>query len=195
MTYLQALTAIVHGFKICFGQKEIRKLAIRPWLIGIVCYIASLLAAYYLHTPVLNWIVDEPNGFLSTLVFYGAWLLVTTGLLIVSMIVSITFVMILSGPFQTAIAQKVFLLYEKNIPIEETGIGATAKEIGRTVLHESAKLLWLLPLLILAVIVGFIPLACSNCFTLRKLVTCISVYRYPSRYFKKTYSNKNLICC
>ncbi len=157
MTYFRSITAIIHGFILCFSNKELRKLAIRPWLIGVVCYFLSLVGAYYSHGPLLSLFVETAEGFFGTIIYYGAWVFVALLLLIASMVISLTAVMILGGPFQTALAIAVFKLQNKKIPEEEEGVKATVKEVSRTIATESTKLLWLLPLFVIVAIIGFIP--------------------------------------
>jgi len=157
MRFFQALTAIVHGFQLCFFEREIRKLAMWPWLIGAVSYVIALVAAYYLHSPIVSWFVDNPEGYWQHTLYYLAWGGVSLFLLIAALILSLVAVMVLAGVFQTSIAIKVLQKSNVQIPKEQTGVSGTIKEVGRTVTVESAKLLWIIPLTVLVVIIGIIP--------------------------------------
>lgn len=158
MSILNSLLAIIQGFKLCFTRKEIRRLAFWPWLVGFVCYGSAVVGAFYTHGPILAWVVGTPEGFWMTIVYYLAWVLVAMLLLVASMLVTIVFVMIFTSVFQNAIATRVLRDAGIAVPEETTGVSGVAKETARTLVVESAKLLWLLPLGALVFLVGFIPI-------------------------------------
>jgi CysZ protein len=157
MKYFRALIAVIHGLKSCLLDSQLRSLAIKPWLIGMVCYLGSAVASYFLHGYLLDRIVGTPDGFWSYLSYLGIWLAIAAMLLVFTLLVSIALIMIFAGVFQTAIARKVLTDHGITVPPEDSGIKGTVKETTRTVITETLKLLWLGPLLIFAALIGIIP--------------------------------------
>lgn len=158
MRSIKAFFALFKGLHFCFSHKRIRRLAIWPWLLGAVIYIAAMVGAYYSHAPVLEMIADSPEGFLSYLWYGLAWLLVGGLLLIAALLLTVVIVMVFTGVFQTAIALETLKAIGADVPLEEAGVKAVLKETSRTILTESVKLVWLLPLILLSIVIGFIPL-------------------------------------
>lgn len=154
---IHSATALFKGLSLCMRDATIRKLAITPWLIGAFCYIASLVAAYYAHQPLLKRLVDDPNSWWEYIVYAGAWSVVSLGLLICTLIISIALTLILAGPFHSLIAEKVILAQSTLIDAKSLE-SSLVSEATRTVLTETAKLLWMTPIFIFVLLIGFIPI-------------------------------------
>ena len=155
MLIIRAISAVLYGFRVCFGDPHIRKLAARPWLIGMVTYFATAFAAIKLHAPILNSIVHNQSGWLGGLTYYLAWIFIAVLLLLAATILSIGLVFLFAGVFQTDIAKAVLILSDNAPPPNTRG---TIAETSRTVVVETQKLLFLLPLMLLTIAIGFIPL-------------------------------------
>ncbi len=157
MNALKAFFAIFKGFGFCFSQKQIRRLALWPWLIGAIVYIAAAIGASYAHGSLLSLVVSEPSGFLSYIYYGLAWILVSSLLLVGTLLITVILVMVFTGVFQTAIAVETLKHIGASVPAEQSGVAATVKEAGRTIFTESAKLFWLVPLICFTFILGLIP--------------------------------------
>lgn len=152
-----AISALFKGLSICMRDTTIRKLAVTPWLIGACCYVASLTAAYYSHQPLLQKIVSDPTTWWDHVLYAGAWSLVTIGLLIGTLIISIALTLIIAGPFHSLIAEKV-ILSQSTLIDPKSLENSIVSETTRTILTETAKLLWMTPIFVFLLIIGFIPL-------------------------------------
>ncbi len=155
---VRAFFAIYKGLQICFSKPKVRRLAMIPWLLGAVCYFASIYGAYYAHPILLDWAVGSPDGIWKTILFWLAFVFFGLVLLVATLLVTMTLVIVFTSVFQTGIVQQVLLDLGRPLPEEEAGVKGIVKETGRTVVVEMAKLIWLLPLMIIVLIVGFIPL-------------------------------------
>lgn len=154
---IHAATALFKGLSICMRDATIRKLAVTPWLIGAFCYLASLVAAYYAHQPLLQKLVAEPTSWWEHIVYAGAWSIVSFGLLICTLIISIALTLVLAGPFHSLIAEKVLLAQSKLIDPKSLE-SSIVSEATRTVLTETAKLLWMTPIFIFVLLIGLVPI-------------------------------------
>ncbi len=155
MTALRPFFALLHGIKLCVFNPAVRRHAKWPWLVGVVSYCGTLYAAYRLHSVLLHHFVSDPSGIWSWIVWSAAWLLAAALLFVASFIVSLVLVMVFTSAFQAAIAQAAFREHTAEVEIPELSLMA---ETTRTIIVEGAKLLWLLPLLVLVFFVGLIPL-------------------------------------
>lgn len=180
-----AFSALFHGLRYCFTDSHVRKLAIKPWLIGALGYIGTLYGAYRAHSPILNWIFGDPTGVWQNVLYAGTWLLVGLLLLAGSVVVTIGLVMVLAGVFQTAIA--IAVLNSRNVipPKDEASLFA---ETARTMLVETGKLLILVPLSIFALVIGFFPLFVPIALILTSWLLAyqfvdvvLDIYRIPVR--------------
>ena len=109
--YLKAPVALFQGMRLCLRNREIRKLSLRPWLIGIICYAISAIAALYTHSYLVSSLAGPDRGAVGFLRYTGIWMLVSVGLLVISIIVNFTIVVILAGVFETDIAKKVLEIH------------------------------------------------------------------------------------
>ena len=158
MNAVKAFIAVFQGFGFCLSKQQIRRLALWPWAIGALVYVAVAVGAVYSHSPLLGMLVSEPTGFISHVLYWLAWLLVSGLLLVGTLLLTVIIVMIFTGVFQTAIATETLKTIGAAVPEDESGVKATLKETGRTILTESAKLIWLVPLICLTFVIGLIPL-------------------------------------
>jgi len=155
MGIFRALIAIPKGLQICLFEKQVRSLAMWPWIVGIFSYFTSLIGVYFLHPVVLSMVAPLPEGIWNSILFYLAWFFLGLSLVIISIVLSIAFVMVFTAVFQTEIATKVLALSSLDLPKQEEGI---IKEGTRTILTEAGKLLWILPLMIVIFLIGLIPI-------------------------------------
>lgn len=156
--HARAMYAVVHGLRLSFTDPQIRGLSIRPWLIGILTYIGTLAGAVMLHGPVLSRVVSSPAGFWGHLLYGLAWTAVAGVLLMMSVFVSIVLIMVFASLYQGRIAVKALARRGVPVPPEAEGLAGLISEGRRSVVNESVKLLWLLPLGVLVFALGFIPI-------------------------------------
>ena len=157
MSILRSFIALFKGFQLCLFESRIRRLAVRPWLIGAGVYIASCAAAYYAHDPLLQRIAGEPQGFLAHMLYYLARILLPLFLIILSMVATMMTVMIFASVFQTAIAVNVLQHLGASLPQDKSGLSGIVSETSRTVFTELVKALWLYPCILLSLVLGLIP--------------------------------------
>lgn len=157
MKYLNAVFAIFTGLQLCLSNPKIRSLAIWPWLVGAVCYVLSMVGAWYLHPELVEKLVSTPSGFFTWIWYSIVWVGAALAVLGGAVIVSVVFVMIFTSVFQSAIAAEVLRQNGHVLPAEEGGISGNFNEIVRTIMVETTKLIWIVPLLILVFAIGFIP--------------------------------------
>lgn len=158
MKLFSPIRALLQGFRICFSHKEIFRLCLWPWTLGAICSLLSVLVAIPAHANLLQWLVGEPTGLWTQLLYYIAWLLVALSLLLCSMLLSLLIVFAMSAAFQTAIATHVLKLQGVAVASEPSNAAALFKETVRNITSELLKLLWILPLGICVLILGFIPI-------------------------------------
>jgi len=167
MTLASSLVAILKGLQLCLSDKEIRKLAVIPWLIGFVSFACfSALAIHFFGDFLSLFNATNSEGFIATIVYYAKSILAGGLLLIATVILSTLTVLILAGPFQTAICAKVLERQGVALPLEASGIKATAISVARSIFTELIKLLWLLPLGILVFLIGLFPLLIPVAFVI-----------------------------
>lgn len=156
--YWHSFFAILYGVKLCCLDRDVRCLALRPWLLAAICYPASLFAAYCSYSPILNYLVDAPSSFWGTVTYCFAAVVLGLFLLLGTAMVSMSIVLVLSSIYQTSIAETVFR--KQNSKLIQTNIreARAASETIRVIGDEVLKLFWLGPLLVITIIAGMIPL-------------------------------------
>ncbi len=157
MGVVKSFLAVFHGFRLCFFDPHIRRLAIWPWIIGGCGYIVAFIISYNIHSSLVGYFVNDGSGILHNLWLGLVWLGVTLFLFIASMLLSVLIVLVFGGIFQSSIALRVASSSGLPLPGEADGMRGTIDEAFRSIRTESVKLLWLLPLSCVALIVGFIP--------------------------------------
>lgn len=185
---IRAFFAILKGLDLCLRKPSVRRLAVVPWILGAFCYIASVIGAYHAHPLLLEWAVGDPEGFWRHILYWFAYLSFAVLLLLVTLILTMTLVMLCTSVFQTAIVQRVLEELREPFPEEQAGMRGLVKETGRTIVVEAAKLLWLLPLMLIVLIIGFIPLLTPFALLLGAWLLAyqfidivLDVYRVPAR--------------
>lgn len=154
MATIQSSYALVKGCQLCFSDRQIRRLSIWPWIIGIGAYLATAVAAVYLFSPLLGQLVLPPAGFWSGVWYYIVAIFLGAFLSVATVVVTLTLVIVLTGFFQSSIAALVL----KQSGITVVSEGSIVSEAGRTIVVEGFKLLWLLPLIVVSFLLFFIPL-------------------------------------
>ena len=154
MAFFRPFFALLQGLKLCFFSPEIRKLALWPWCIGCVSYFLSLYTVYSAHPTVMSWFVSTPSGILAYVKYVLVWIGVSAVMLLLAVILCICFVIVCTSAFQSSIAQAALRAHDVAIQLPEIGI---LDEASRTILVETKKLFWLLPLMIFVFIASFIP--------------------------------------
>lgn len=157
MLLKKAPFALLHGFKLCLLNSAVRKLALWPWLISALVYLLVATAAWFSHEPLVNWIVPNPDGIIKWGLYYLAWAGTALFLVISTLITSLILAIVLTGVFQESIAHEVLKQNGVNLPEEPQNLRGFAFEMARSIKTESAKLLWLIPLGVMVLIMGFAP--------------------------------------
>jgi CysZ protein len=156
--YIRAFFAIARGLQFCLTVPAVRRLAIVPWAVGTLCYVASVYGAYRLHPVLLDWAVGDLDGIWQYFLYGLGYLFFAMILLVSTLLITVTIVIVFTGVFQTGIVLQVLRLLEQPIPEELNGVRGLVKETSRTVVVETTKLFWLLPLMLIVLVVGLIPL-------------------------------------
>ena len=146
---------------LCVSESKIRRLALVPWMIGFVSYFIFGVAAVYLHPRALELL--GPSGHWSGSGVVQALLGIVIGalLFVIVAVLSLMTVIIVGAFFQSAIAAAVLELKGVALP---SPIDGTMQEIVRSIVVESGKLLWLIPLGIIAFVCGLIPILAPVAF-------------------------------
>ena len=154
----KAFFAIFSGFQLCLGNAQIRKLALWPWIIGVVSAVIALPVSFSYHSRLVAALTPAWGGIFHWLLAALAWIAASIGLVLASLLLSVLSVMIFSSFFQTAIATTV--LRDRGVPLPKPaeGLMENTQEAVRSLRVQAIKLLWLTPLLILVFLVGLFPL-------------------------------------
>lgn len=168
----RAILAFFQGLILCFTVAPVRRLALLPWLLGIITYPIALYLAYYFHGSVVEAFVSETDGIIATLLYGLTWFAVSVILFVLALFASVLLVLICTAAFQTAIVEQVLKheRQERGLEFsqadENSNIGVIIKQSLGAIVTESVKFLWLIPLLSVAFILGFIPLLTPIAFVL-----------------------------
>jgi uncharacterized protein involved in cysteine biosynthesis len=158
MKLLDAAVAPFKGFQLCLADRELRALALRPWGLGAVLSLLSL---------VVGFILLPDSGF---------WQIAVSALLmlVVTLVITVGGVLILGAYYHSRIS--FLILSRAALAKEELSLG---KEVVRTAVTESLKLLWLVPLYIILLIIGLIPLLTIPAFLLGGLLVAYQFLDIP----------------
>ncbi len=174
MNFLDPIIAPFKGIELVFTDGNLRRLAIRPWLIGFVAYIFSVVAAVKAHPYLMGQIAPSGSSVGETIIGFFAWIGISLVLLMGTVILTVVIVLICGAVYHTNIARYVLNQSGVTLPAE-----SALAEIGRTAFTESFKLLWLLPLLLLTFILGLIPFLTPFAFILGSLLLSYQFFDYP----------------
>jgi len=167
-TITRALAAPFRGIQIVLGSRALIKLSLIPWMVGFVAYVLAMFAAYWFHHDVVGLLVgDQIDGWLQSVLYGLAWLGAALVMFFLGLLFSVIVVLIVSGPFLSAIAEKT--LRDLGAHLEEpsnSGISATLLGGAKSAGQEVMKLVWLVPLSIASVSLGFVPLLSPIAFLL-----------------------------
>ena len=153
-----AISSLSGAFRLCLFDSRYRRLALRPWLIGFVVYCGAAVGAVYAHAPILQRTAADPTTAVSWIIYVAAWIGIAVGLLVSTMIISVAIILVFSSLFQTDLAKLALTDLEVPYPADESSLHGTVKEAARTVIVETTKLLWLIPLGIIVFITGLFPI-------------------------------------
>jgi len=142
------------------GLQLIRRRDILPWVIApitlnTVVYIAMIWFALSRVEPLIAELVSMLPQWLAFLEWF-AW---TAAVLLVLVIIAYTFTFVanlIGSPLNSLLAEKV-LIAEGGTPVSGSGAMSLLASIPVSLAREGAKLLYLLPRLIVVLIVSFIP--------------------------------------
>lgn len=142
------------------GLRLIRRKDILPWVIApitlnVVVYSAMIWFAISRVEPLINQMVAALPEWLSFLEWF-AW---TAAGLLVLVLTAYTFTFVanlIGSPLNSILAEKV-LIAEGGTPVSDSGALGLLKSIPVSLAREGAKLLYLLPRLIVVLILSFIP--------------------------------------
>ena len=160
MNLERSFIAFFKGISLCLFSPAVRRLVILPWLLGLFCYPVALYAAYQAHTPVVSYLTSSSDGFMGTIIYWGAWLLMSVLLFVGALFIAVLLVLICTAAFQTAIVEQVLCEIRGGALLEDQeklSIKVILRQSIRAIGTESVKYLWLVPLFVLVFIFGFIP--------------------------------------
>ena len=156
MTSLRATVAPIYGIWICLTNRKLRKLCVKPWIIGVCCQIVTIPGAFYLYRFLLN-LMSLPTettlqiawfGFVSIFLFLGS--------MCCSLFIAIALTMILAGIYQTKIAE--IALIQFGAPIKANQEAPSLRLTLRYAWEELARLLWLVPFSLFMLLFAFVPI-------------------------------------
>jgi len=174
MSLLAPIIAPFKGLELCLTNPEVRKFAIKPWLIGAASYFLVAPAAIYSHSYLTASISPAGNSFIANLISFFAWLGVAFGLLLGTIVFTFSIVLIAGSYFHSQIARFILNASGK-LPADQTLLS----EIARTGVTEALKLFWLIPLFLITFILGLIPFFTPVAFVLGSLLLSYQFFDYP----------------
>lgn len=204
MNPARAVEAALYGLLVCLRDSQVRRLALKPWGIGLLVYSLAAAGAVALHDNLVAAFVSAPQGFWSSVGFWLVWAAAALALFAAASLLSVVVVFAITGVFQSAIARLVLSnLDAPRIAEDAGGVKAAAGEVGRTIYVEGTKLIWIVPLALLILIAGFIPPLAPLCFVasawLLAFESCdvvLDLYRLPlSRRFSFSVRNGFTLTC
>ncbi|MCB0358193.1 MAG: EI24 domain-containing protein [Bdellovibrionales bacterium] len=150
----RAIAALLQGCWLCFTERNIRRLALRPVLAAAVVYLSLIsLGGYYLSAAV-DAIVGTPSGFWSELL----WWVAAVGLGLTGSAVAffgaLAGALLVAALYEGSIAEEVYRKLHLSVPAAS---GGTARELSRQLSGTVFTLLWTTPLIVLASVLGFFP--------------------------------------
>lgn len=153
-----ALTAPFRGTLEYLADRELRALALRPVLIGVVVYSVMLVASIPSHGWLTELITPEWTGYWLTVAHFFAWLLAWILLLGFGAVLALCVTIALSGFYCGKLA-RVVLVRLGAVPPDEPGTVAQAVSgAGNAVVEEIVKLAWTIPFAVLSLFLGLVPL-------------------------------------
>lgn len=155
--FAELFSTALWGIRVCLSDPRIRRLALWPWGIGLLSAILCLSYSWSIHNEVYHRLLPASASILSYLLVPLAWLGATVGLFLISFLLSLLSVAVFGGIFQTRIAETVLRERGHVIPNPE-GIHANIKDNLVSMKAQIIRLCWLLPLLCVAFVIGFVPL-------------------------------------
>lgn len=154
---LQAPFALIHGFRLCFGNKELRKLSLRPWLIGLASYLLGVGITFRHHKELTDSIINAVPSLTDRVPYSLMSTILTVGVLLGMAAISFVIVFIFANLFSPAITRLVCAQYGLLPTVSVPGIGEVLKQLVRTLTAVLLQMIWVSPWFILAIIFGFIP--------------------------------------
>jgi uncharacterized protein involved in cysteine biosynthesis len=179
MSLITPILAPFKGFQLCFNDPQLRRFAGKPWMIGGISYLLLVIGAIFLHTPLTHEFASSNHSAWPNVLAVIIWLAVTFGLLFLATLLTISIVLISGGYYHFRIAHHI--LVKEGIPSDEERF---LSELGRTMVTETLKLLWLLPLFIITFIIGVIPFLTPLAFVLGSLLLAYQFFDYPLEFLR-----------
>jgi CysZ protein len=157
MKIVPAFASAIRGAQLTLTHRQIRRYAMIPWGIAVVVYgVAGTF--FFSH---LSWLITYFTGTASEGIGGYLWYVfafVGTLIFCVALsLVCLVLVMLVAGAFQSAIIAEVYRERGVESVAQGSGISAFVSETLRTAGRELLKLVWVIPLAVLAFILGFVP--------------------------------------
>ena len=160
--------------QLCFRDESIRRLAVKPFFIGLISYVFSVVGAVMLHPVIMSRVSPQEETLLVQIWALFVWLGVSFALLLGTVVLTLLIVLVCCSYYHQQIALRV--LQRAGIPVSEESLGA---EIWRTTVTELLKLLWLGPLFVIAFVLGLIPVFAPIAFLLASILLAYQFFDYP----------------
>lgn len=154
----RAVFAMPVGIRYCVTHRDIRRLSLWPWLIGLFVYALTLWAALRVHASLFLWAAPAEGHWWSTPLSWVVWLAVSAATLVVSSLAAVCVMLIATSAFQSAIAAHVLTHLGRPAPAGPDGIGANLADAARSSMAQIIKTVWLVPFFLAALIISFIPI-------------------------------------
>lgn len=144
------------GTALWFRDPELRRLALRPLMVGLLTYCLMLIGVLYLHDRTYLALTPAWSGIWLTMIKPFSWLLSWLLLLGVGLVAALAASFAMAGVYHEQIAELIFRRAAV-APADHPRSGSRTVEAGRIVARETVKLALIVSLSILSLILGIIP--------------------------------------
>jgi CysZ protein len=131
---------LAQGWGFVFSRHpSLLKYCLLPFLINILVFGGVAVGLYFYYGDIVNWIWAKPESWIIRILWYLFYVFIFLLVVLLSYVAFFVIQAILSAPFNDLLSERAELLaYEKDAP--PFAIGMFLKGLGKTLVHELAKL-------------------------------------------------------
>ena len=159
----QAFRAPLSGLKLVTSDRELRRLAFRPWTIGLLVYVVIIPILVISFPPVYRLVLSrfpaECGPLCEAIVSFG----LIASFLFASIVLTVSISLIIGGYYQLEIAKRVLEIVPES---SNSGVG----ELLRSIFVELIKFAIAMPLIVIALLLGIVPIFIPVAFLLSSWV-------------------------
>lgn len=153
----RAIAAPFVGLLLCLGTSSVRRLAVRPWLLGGVTYLVLLALAVPAHSVLLQAMIGTGQGVWHGLIWFVSWIFLAVVLFALAAVGSLIATLIFGAIWLSDIADAVLRSGGVALPPRSEDAVSVVRDSLRAGAGEAAKLLWIAPLAAVLLVAGFFP--------------------------------------